>query len=132
MSRLNDLVRERLREELQRKDWSQRDIADLLQWSQSRVAKLLAGRVEFSLNELEAFCTMLHLRPTEVVRDRSLEFSREMTPSDLRVFETMDRNPRVRAIIHDLVQLPLAAVRDTRRTPKTVKASLARTGTPKG
>src|SRR4030095_10037004 len=82
VSRLHDQVRERLREELHRKGWSTRDIADLLEWSQSRVAKLLAGSVKFSLDDLEAFCGILHLRPTEVVRDRGMEFCREMTPSD--------------------------------------------------
>jgi transcriptional regulator with XRE-family HTH domain len=125
---LNDQVRERLREELRRKGWSTRDCAGLLDWSQSRVAKLLAGRVEFSLNELEAFCTLLHLRPTEVVRDRGLEFCREMAPSDLRLFEMLERDPDGKAAILTLLNLR-ATPRPARVRTKPAKASLA---APKG
>jgi transcriptional regulator with XRE-family HTH domain len=121
---LNDTVRERIREELRRKGWSTRDCAGLLDWSQSRVAKLLAGRVEFSVNELEAFCTLLHLRPTEIVRDRGLEFCREMAPSDLRLFETLERDPDGKAAILYLLNLR-ASSRPTRVRTKAAKASLA-------
>ena len=109
--RLNDQVRERLREEIARKDYSQRDLAELLQWSQSKVAKLLNGRVELSLNDLEAFCTILTLRPTEAVRDKGLEFCREMTPTDFRLFQELGRNSRLRDALLILANIqPDAAV----------------------
>jgi transcriptional regulator with XRE-family HTH domain len=95
VSRLNDQVRERLREEIARKGLSQRELADQLQWSQSRVAKLLTGRVELSLNDLEGFCIVLQLRPTEAVRDKGLEFCKELTPSTFRLFEQLERTPRL-------------------------------------
>lgn len=85
--RLSEAVRLRLREEMSKKQMSQRDVAGLLQWSQSRVAHLLTGRVELGVDELEGFAFALGLRVTELVRDRGMEFVTEMTPSELRLFE---------------------------------------------
>jgi len=104
--RLNDQVRERLREEIARKNYSQRDLAELLQWSQSKVAKLLSGRVEMTLNDLEMICTQLTLRPTEAVRDKGLEFCREMTPTEFRLFEELARNSRLRDAFLILANIP--------------------------
>lgn len=129
--RLNDQVRERLKEEAARLNLSQRDLGELLHWSQSKVAKLLSGRVDLTLNDLEAFCTVLQLRPTEAVRDKGLEFCREMTPTDLRLFETLDRNPRLRHAFVEIALSPPAAVTSVpvraphvRRQKKAAKADL--------
>lgn len=84
---LNHRVVRRLRDEMTRRKLSQRDVAGLLQWSQSRIAKLLTGRVELSVNDLAALCFAMDLLPTEAVRDHGLEFCAEMTPSELRFLE---------------------------------------------
>jgi transcriptional regulator with XRE-family HTH domain len=87
--RVAEQVRIRLREELTRKKMSQRDLAGMLDWSQSRVAKLLTGRVEMSIGDLEALCFALGLSLTEAVRDHGMEFCAEMHPSELRILERM-------------------------------------------
>jgi transcriptional regulator with XRE-family HTH domain len=131
MARLNDQIRERLREELSKKGWSQRDAADMLGWSQSYVAKRLDGRVEFSVNDLDGFCTILQLRPSEIVRDRGREFSREMTPFDLWLLDALEKNPRLKEAIEGIITVALRGsphgAAPGRRKP-TIKASLARSG----
>lgn len=92
--RLSDAVRERLREEMARQNLSQRDAAQLLNWSQSRIAKLLTGRIQLDIDDVEAFSTVLNVRPTELVRDRGLEFAAEMTPTELRVLERLRALPK--------------------------------------
>lgn len=89
MPRLSEQVRIRLREEMAVKDMSQRDVAGILTWSQSRVAHLLNGRVEMSIDDLAEFAQALGLSPTEVVRDRGMEFVAEMTPSEMRFLERL-------------------------------------------
>lgn len=92
-SRLPERARLRLREEITRRHVSQRDLASLLNWSQSRVGKILNGRVEMSMGDLEALCFAVDLAPTEVVRDHGLEFCAELTPTELRVLERMRQLP---------------------------------------
>jgi transcriptional regulator with XRE-family HTH domain len=82
-------VRDRLRDEKAARKLSEREIADLLQWTQSRVAQKLSGRTPITLNELEALCFALSLSPSEAVRDRGLEFCAEMTPTELRLLERL-------------------------------------------
>jgi len=77
-----------------KKKLSQREIADLLRWSQSRVAKLLTGRVEMGVDDLAGLCFALDLRLTEVVRDHGLEFLAEMTPTELRILERLRQIPQ--------------------------------------
>ncbi len=87
MSRRSEHVRLRLREEMTRRDMSQRDVAGILNWSQSKVAHILNGRVELSVDDLEAFCFGVGISITEAVRDRGLEFCAEMTPTEMRLLE---------------------------------------------
>lgn len=89
-------ARARLRDEMKRKGLVQRDVAGLLNWSQSRVAKVLTGRVVLSLEDLTSLCFALGLSVVEVVRDRGMEFCAEMTPTELRFHE------RVRAAGPDI------------------------------
>ena len=72
---------------------SQRDVAGLLGWSQSKVAHILTGHVVLSVDDLADFCFALGLRVTEAVRDRGLQFCAEMTPSELRTLEKMRQLP---------------------------------------
>ena len=71
-------MRLRLRDEMGRK-LSQRDIAALLQWSQSRVAHLLTGRVAMTVDDLERLAFAVSLA-VGLVRDPGLEFV-DCTPS---------------------------------------------------
>lgn len=94
MPRLSEQVRLRLREEMARKDMSQRDVAGVLGWSQSRVAHILTGRVEMSVDDLAEFAFGLSISPTEAVRDHGLEFCADMTPSELRFLEALRQLPQ--------------------------------------
>lgn len=94
MSDLEERVRLRIREEMTRKNLSQRDVSGILggpgkHWSQSRVAKLLTGRVEFGLADMEALCFAIGLPIVEAVRDQGLEFLAEMDPVELRVLQRL-------------------------------------------
>jgi len=86
---LNDRARERLKDEKAAQKVSERDLAGWLGWSQPKVAQKLGGRTEITLNELDALCQALAVAPTEVVRDRGLEFCAEMTPTELRILERL-------------------------------------------
>jgi len=77
-----------------KKHLSQRDVAGLVGWTQSRVAKLLTGRRELGVDDMETLGFAVGLAPTELVRDRGLEFCAEMTPSELRILETIRDAPQ--------------------------------------
>jgi transcriptional regulator with XRE-family HTH domain len=68
---------------------SQRDVADLLQWSQSKVSKLLKGRSDLGVDDLSALCFAVGITLTEAIRDRGMEFYAEMAPTELRVLERL-------------------------------------------
>lgn len=86
---LNDRVRQRLKEEKTRRHLSERDLAGLLNWSQSRIAQKFGGRTPITLDELEALCFALSIQPTEAVRDRGVEFCAELAPTELRFLEVL-------------------------------------------
>jgi transcriptional regulator with XRE-family HTH domain len=86
---LSQRVRLRLREEMKRKNMSQRDVAGLLDWSQSRVAHMLTGRVEIGVDDLAGFAFALGVSVTELVRDQGMEFCADMTPTELRIHDTI-------------------------------------------
>lgn len=94
MADLADRVRLRFREEMTRKRLSQRELAQLLDWSQSRVAKLLTGRVEMGVSDLESLGFAIGVSPVEAVRDHGLEFLAEMTPTELRTLERIRQLPQ--------------------------------------
>ncbi len=103
MSVRSDQARLRVREEMERQKMSQREMSDLLKWSQSRVAKILTGRVELSLDDLEALCFAVGLSVVEAVRDHGMEFCADMTPTELRILERMRQLPQ--PITDSLLQL---------------------------
>ena len=82
-----DRARARIREEMARRNLSQRDIAARLKWNESRVSKLMSGRTDLTVNDLEGLCSAIGLAMTEVVRDHGFEFCAEMTPTELRFLE---------------------------------------------
>lgn len=70
-------------------EMSQRDVAGILTWSQSRVAHLLTGHVEMTIDDLAEFAQAVGISPTEAVRDRGMEFCAEMSPTEMRFLERM-------------------------------------------
>jgi transcriptional regulator with XRE-family HTH domain len=93
VARRSEEVRRRLREEMDRLDMSQRDVAGLVNWSQSKVAHILTGHVQMTVDDLATFCFALNLSVTEAVRDQGLEFVAEMTPTELRLLERIRQLP---------------------------------------
>lgn len=91
---LSERVRRRLREEMTRRDLSQQDVADLVKWTQSKVAQKLTGRTPITLEELEALCFGVTLSPVEAVRDHGLEFCADLTPTELRILEHLRHIPQ--------------------------------------
>lgn len=85
----------RIREEMAERKISQRDLAETLSCSQGRIAKILNGGVRLTVNDLDTLAKAVGLYLTEVVRDRGLEFSAELTPTELRVLERLRRRPNV-------------------------------------
>lgn len=93
MSDFAEQVIARIREAQQKQGLSQQDIADLIGWTQSRVAQKLTRRSPTTLEELEALCFAVGLSKVEAVRDHGLEFAAEMTPSELRILERLRQLP---------------------------------------
>ena len=89
MPRPSEQVRKVLRDTMAKHDMSQRDVAGIVGWSQSKVAHILNGRVELNLDDLAEFCFGVGLSLTEAVRDRGMEFCAEMTPTELRFLELL-------------------------------------------
>ncbi len=85
MSVRTDQIRLRLREEMTRLRYSVRGLARDMAWGPSRLDKILSGRTELTIEDLEAICAQLRLSLTEVVRDHGLEFCADMTPTELRL-----------------------------------------------
>lgn len=122
MSTLADRARLRLREEMSRKHLSQRDLADLLKWSQSRVARALTGRSGIALDDLEALCFGVGLSVVEAVRDHGLEFLADMTPTELRILERIRQLPTP---VLDAVMTLLAVNANTRLQERRASPSSA-------
>jgi transcriptional regulator with XRE-family HTH domain len=83
----------RIREEMAARNISQRDLADRLNCSQGRIAKMLNGNVELRLNDAEELAHAVGLTLVEVIRDRGLEFYAEMTPTEVRMLERLRQRP---------------------------------------
>lgn len=85
----------RIRDEMSTRKLSQRDLAERLGCSQGRVAKILNGRVELRVNDLEELAKFVALPVTEVIRDRGLEFYAELSPTEVRMIERLRARPHL-------------------------------------
>jgi len=99
----------RIREEMFRKGLNQRDLADQLEWSQSKLGKILNGKTNLTVNDLAAICYMVGLRPAEAVRDHGFEFVADMTATELRLHQRLKQHPNAGDAIMALL--------DNRRPP---------------
>lgn len=81
----------RIREEMQERKISQRDLAEAMDCSQGRIAKILGGGVNLRFDDLATLAAAVGVRLTEAVRDRGAEFFAEMTPTEVRMFHAYQR-----------------------------------------
>lgn len=101
MSSVAGRVRLRIKEELEARELSQRDLADLISrrstevWTQSRIGKVLKGRVRLCVEDVALIADVLDLPLSEIVRDRGLEFYAEMTPTEVRIIERLRQRKEV-------------------------------------
>jgi transcriptional regulator with XRE-family HTH domain len=93
----------RIKEEMFRKGLNQRDLADQLEWSQSKLGKILNGKTNLTVNDLAEICYMVGLRPTEAVRDHGFEFVADMTASELRLHQRLKQHPNAGDLIMALL-----------------------------
>lgn len=83
----------RIREEMDIREITQRDLSERMHCSQGRIAKMLNGRVELRLDDVAELARHVGLPLTEVLRDRGLEFYAEMTPTEVRLIERIRQRP---------------------------------------
>ena len=113
-------ARARIRAEMETRHLSQRDVAGILGWTQSRVSKNLNARVELGLDDLESLCFAVGITLTEAVRDHGLEFCAEMTPSELRILERIRQlKPDVLQAVMTLIQVNATTRNETRGVTKS-------------
>ncbi len=90
----------RIKDEMDARDISQRDLAEILTrrtdevWTQSRVGKVLNLRVALRVEDVATVAAAVGLSLVEVVRDPGLEFYADMTPTELRLFQMLKRKPK--------------------------------------
>lgn len=107
-----------LRDELWRRKISQRDLARRLtertgeRWSQSRVQKILNGRVKLVVEDVAAIAEMVGLSLVELVREPGREFVADCTPSELRMLMRIRERPD---LFEPLTTLLLARETDPER-----------------
>lgn len=95
----------RIREEMTERKISQRDLAEALNCSQGRVAKIMGGGVNLRFNDLAILADAVKISLVETVRDRGLEFFAELSPSEVRLLEKIRQRPEVLDALMDLLEL---------------------------
>jgi transcriptional regulator with XRE-family HTH domain len=120
-------VRQRLRLRMAEKRYTQRDVAGLTGWSQSRIAKVLSGRTAVDIDELGAFCAALGMSPVETVRDPGLEFVADLTPYELRVLERFRAiDPKLQEAVATILNVKKPTTPQRYATDPTKKGRLPR------
>jgi transcriptional regulator with XRE-family HTH domain len=102
---LSERAIRRIRDEMDTRNLSQRDLAERLGCSQGRVAKILNHRVELRVDDLEKLAQFVALPVTEVIRDRGLEFYAELTPSEVRMIERLRQRPHLMQGVFMLLEI---------------------------
>ena len=112
MASRSEDARFRLKEEMKRQRLVQRDLAGLVNWSQSKVAKVLGGHVVLSVEDLCTLCFALNISVVEVLRDKGMEFCADMTPTELRIHE------RIRGLPSDMQMAVMKVLHITEAEPR--------------
>ncbi len=76
-----------------RRGLTQSEVAAALHWNQAKLNKIMMGRVALTVDALDMICHAIGFNLCEAVRDRGMEFSAEMTPTELRTLEVMRALP---------------------------------------
>src|SRR5574340_95333 len=86
---LADRVRRRLREEMAARHITQRDLAGLTGWSQSKIAKILNANVQLLVDDFAAIAWAMDLSYVECVREQGYEFVADLTPTELKALNRL-------------------------------------------
>jgi transcriptional regulator with XRE-family HTH domain len=122
MKTLQDRAKTRLLEEMKAKHITQRDLAGMLSWSQSKVQKILTGPVELTVDVLEAITFAIGVAATEIVRDPHLEFVMELTPSEMAFLKRVrDLTPPQRDALFNFMGLRAPTRRAIEHDPRRRK-----------
>lgn len=120
--RPSDPIRLRLREALYQRQISQRKLAAQLEadtgdtWTQSRLHKVLTGRVELRLDDLARIAAAAGLSLVDLVREPGRELVADLTPTELRLIHALRDHP---AIMRPLVDV-VATLTPTRKPPRAI------------
>lgn len=87
MDDLSARVLTRIIEEIHNKQLNQRQLADALGWTPSKLGKVLAGKSTLGVAEMAAICGELMLSVVEAIRDPGMQFMADMTPTELRILD---------------------------------------------
>jgi transcriptional regulator with XRE-family HTH domain len=90
---------------------SQRALAERLDCSQGRVAKILKGRIRLTVDDLETIAALVQLPLVETIRNRGVEFFAELTPSELKMLEAVRESPPLQRALSDLLDASRIAAR---------------------
>ena len=97
----SERARQRMREHLRRRNISQRILAERLErltgdtWSQSRVHKVLVGRVELRVDDVAYIASVADTSLVDIMREPGREFVADLTPTELRVIEAIRARPEM-------------------------------------
>jgi transcriptional regulator with XRE-family HTH domain len=101
----------RIRDAMKAQGVSQRALAERLNCSQGRVAKILKGRIRLTVEDLEEVAAAVGLQLVETIRNRGVEFFAELTPTELRVIELMREHPHIQRAFADLLDAAVTSAR---------------------
>jgi transcriptional regulator with XRE-family HTH domain len=124
----------RIRDAMKAQGVSQRALAERLNCSQGRVAKILKGRIRLTVEDLEEVAAAVGLQLVETIRNRGVEFFAELTPTELRVIELMREHPHIQRAFADLLDAAVTSARVsvTRATRRLSDKSVLNTTTASG
>ena len=126
-----DHIRLRFRELLHEKGVSQSTLCERLEkrtgerWRESRLSKLLNGRIVFVVDDLVLMAECADISLVELFRAKGREFVADLAPSELRVLHAMRDMPRTGQLLIDLVN---SLTPEKRKTPRQVIRERMRLG----
>lgn len=126
-----DRIRHRLKDEMQARGLSQRDVALLIteqtgeRWNQADVQKIVSGYIELKMNDLAAIADAIGITLCEAVRDPGREYVADLTPSEVRLLQRLQRRPEMLDAIMTLLNMP-----PSDHMPRTVLGPKPKRGRP--
>lgn len=99
-------VRERMKRWIDTTKVGQREFARDLDKSQVWLQKVLAGKNEVRLRQLDDVARALHTTASELVRGEDERYQFELGPTEARIVENMRHKPETRKAIAQLLGIP--------------------------